>query len=100
MLYRYRIYQVNRDHYRDVAFRWYEDVKRDLGEPKRGWYDLVYSFESEDQLSPDMLYQKFNLARPDDFKGHSLSVSDVVMMDDGCWYCDAFGWVELDWRDQ
>jgi len=99
-MFTYRIYQVNEDYFRDVAFRWYDDVKKDLGEPKKEWYDLVYEFESEDQLSPDGLYEMFNLDRPEDFKGHSLSVSDVVEMNDGVWYCDSFGWVELDWRGE
>lgn len=102
----YRIYQVNKDHFRDVAFRDYENVKRDFGEPKRDWYDLVYEFESEDELTPDDLYRTFNLYQPDDFKGHSLSVSDVVEMvgtvesGDGYWYCDSFGWMELEWRGE
>ena len=28
----------------------------------------------------EQLYQKFNLARPTDYHGHSLSVSDVIML--------------------
>ena len=96
---KYRLYQVNEEHFRDVAFESYDRVKERLGEPQRDWYDCVYEFEWGDYITPDDLYEMFNLHRPEDFKGHSLSVSDVVEMPDGFWYCDSFGWVELDWRD-
>ena len=38
------------------------------------------------------LFEKFNLNRPADFKGHSLSVSDVVKLKTRYYYCDSFGW--------
>lgn len=47
----------------------------------------------------DMLFQKFNMDRPEDFIGHSLSVSDVVVLHDNthdyALYCDSLGWHEL-----
>ena len=43
-------------------------------------YELVYSAD----LSPDMtlgnIYDRFNIDHPKDFKGHSLSISDVVVL--------------------
>lgn len=33
--------------------------------------------------------------RPPDFKGHSLSVSDIVRLDSRLYYCDSVGWVLL-----
>ena len=58
-------------------------------------YDLVY----EAVLSPtdtlDSLYEKFNLSHPEDFTGHSLSVSDVIVIEqDGqqqAHFVDRFG---------
>ena len=51
-------------------------------------YDLVYEgsladIESREDLSEKLeaIYTKFNIARPEDFKGHSLSVSDVVVIE-------------------
>ena len=45
------------------------------------------------------LYQKFNFARPTDHHGHSLSVSDVIMLNqDGkisAHYVDSIGFKEL-----
>ena len=97
---KYRLYQVNEEHFRDVAFSSYYSVKRRCGEPRKEWYMCVYEFESDRELGPDDLYRMFNLNHPEDFKGRSLSVSDVVEMPDGYWYCDSFGWQELDWGDQ
>lgn len=58
-------------------------------------YNLVY----EGSLSPndtlDSLYEKFNLSHPEDFTGHSLSVSDVIVIEqDGqqqAYFVDRFG---------
>ena len=96
----YRLYQLKKEHFRGKAFLGYEETKRWNGEPQKDWYDCVYEFDADRELSPDDLYEKFNLFRPEDFKGHSLSVSDVVEMPDGVWYCDSFGWQELDWQKQ
>ena len=47
----------------------------------------------------EQLYQKFNFARPTDYHGHSLSVSDVIMLNqDGkisAHYVDSIGFKEL-----
>jgi len=96
----YRLYQLKREHFHEKAFEPYERVKKWYGEPGKEWYDLVYELSSEEELTPDDLYRTFNLDRPEDFKGHSLSVSDVVEMSDGFWYCDSFGWQELCWQKQ
>ena len=41
------------------------------------------------------LFYIFNINHPKDFKGHSLSVSDVVELDGKKYYCDSAGWQEL-----
>ena len=47
----------------------------------------------------DQIYEKFNLDRPEDFTGHSLSMSDVIVINDGdsvqAHYIDTFGFTEL-----
>lgn len=62
-------------------------------------YKKVYEGEIEslsilDAL--DDLFRKFNLNHPDDFHGHSMSVSDVVVLDGRMYYCDCFGWVDIE----
>ena len=47
----------------------------------------------------DMIYQRFNVDHPADFKGHSLSVSDIVALKQNgvvsCHYVDSIGFREL-----
>ena len=59
-------------------------------------YDKVYEAQAgKEDSSLDQIYMKFNVNRPSDFMGHSLSMSDVVVLnEDGkrtAWYCDSFG---------
>lgn len=62
-------------------------------------YSLVYSGTAEPGETLDSLYEKFNLFRPEDFTGHSLSVSDVIVWNDGkeakAYYVDSYGFKEL-----
>lgn len=70
-------------------------------------YDLVYSGALSPALAAcrtpeailEGLYTRFNLNRPDDFCGHSLSVSDVIALNlNGqmeCYYTDSFGFYKL-----
>ncbi len=59
--------------------------------------DLMYAGDTNDKLNG--LYQTFNINRPDDFYGHSLSKSDIVALkQDGVvsyHYVDGFGFKEL-----
>ena len=60
-------------------------------------YKEVYRGTGEYTL--DKLFEKFNLNHPADYKGHSLSVSDVVALKkDNEWvwyYCDSLGWQNI-----
>lgn len=44
----------------------------------------------------EKIYIKFNLNHPSDYKGRSLSVSDLVALEDtGTYFCDSFGWKKI-----
>lgn len=65
-------------------------------------YDEVYNGEVEGNTINGMLeelFEKFNIRHPEDFRGHSLSMSDVVKLSsankDRYYYCDTFGWVDI-----
>lgn len=63
-------------------------------------YDKVYEAQAgHDDSTLDQIYYKFNVNHPKDFCGHSMSVSDVVVLKvDGkrtAWYCDSFGFREV-----
>ena len=57
-------------------------------------YELVYTAPLTEQDSLESIYTRFNIDRPADFKGHSLSVSDIVVLHqdgkDTAHYCDRF----------
>ncbi len=62
-------------------------------------YVPVYTGESDIQIDwklLDELFNKFNVNHPEGFAGHSMSVSDIVVIEDKdekfYWYCDSFGW--------
>ena len=63
-------------------------------------YKKVYEGEVELKDTPlrvlEELYQKFNLHHPEDYTGHSISTSDVVILDGVKYYCDSYGWVNID----
>ena len=40
------------------------------------------------------IFTLLNVNHPEDYTGHSLSVSDIVVLNDKKYYCDSYGWVE------
>ena len=59
--------------------------------------DLDRGGDTQDKLNE--LYETFNIRRPEDFRGHSLSVSDIVALKQNgvvsCHYVDSWGFKEL-----
>ena len=41
------------------------------------------------------LFMKFNTMRPEGYKGHSLSVSDIIEIDGSNYYCDNTEWIKI-----
>lgn len=63
-------------------------------------YDKVYeSVAGTDDNTLDKIFVKYNINHPKDFQGHSLSMSDVVVVNEGgkrsAWYCDSFDFKPL-----
>ena len=61
----------------------------------RADYDLIYTAPLTEKDTLDGIYERFNIQRPADFTGHSLSVSDVVVLNDGS-TVKATMWTALD----
>lgn len=65
----------------------------------KGNYDLVYTAPLSDIDTLEDIYRRFNNDHPKDFTGHSLSVSDVVILRHGdrqtAHYCDSYGFREV-----
>lgn len=97
---RYALYQLNTES-KDVPYDFMGmDFVKDHGmEVTAADYKCVYSGILHDSVSLDELYSIFNQNHPADFKGHSMSVSDVVIVNrDGdmkAYYVDSFGFADL-----
>lgn len=97
---RYGIYQINSgQEERGYQFLSLEAAK-EMGFTVDGKdYQMVYSERLREATTLDNLFERFNIERPNDFTGHSMSVSDVIIMNRGgrltAYYVDSFGFTEL-----
>ena len=94
------IYQIiARDPEHDYRFMGLDYVQKKGMTVSRADYDLIYAAPLTDKDTLDGIYERFNIQRPADFTGHSLSVSDVVVLNDGstvkAYYVDSIGFAEL-----
>ena len=98
------IYQIRRGGELDAyRFMNYDYLQSKGVTPERGGYDAIYTGGFMDygnaKTNLDMIYQRFNVDHPADFKGHSLSVSDIVALKQNgvvsCHYVDSIGFREL-----
>lgn len=93
----FSIYQLKHgDETRDLRFEPYDRLQATGNVVDKANYELVYSAELTPGTSLEDIYTRFNIDHPKDFKGHSLSVSDVVVLhqngQDTAHYVDSFGY--------
>ena len=96
----FSIYQLKQgDETRDFRFEPYDRLQAAGNAVDKANYELVYSAELTPGTSLEDIYTRFNIDHPKDFKGHSLSVSDVVVLhqngQDAAHYVDSFGYKEV-----
>ena len=100
-----KIYQIdsNKDD-RKLKFLNYEcTIKRTGGMIASDCYSCVYSGEVDCKGLEDV-YRKFNVDKPDSFKGHSMSVSDIVevvesdKIESGFYFCDSIGFKKVGFK--
>lgn len=93
-----KIFQINTDRDKNknkfMAYGWIKEFDFSI-------YDEVWSGKPKWETLED-IFEIFNLHHPEDFNGHSLSVSDIVQIinepdkeEDGFYFCDSFGWRKL-----
>ena len=98
----FEIYQIKGgEETRDYRFEPFERLTAVGKKPEFANYEKVYE-ANEAMLTGKSTNEKlesafyiFNQERPDDFRGHSLSVSDVVVMNDTAYYVDSVGFRQL-----
>ena len=77
----FSIYQLkDGDETRDYRFEPYDRLQAAGLAVDRANYELVYTASLAPGTSLDDIFTRFNIDHPKDFKGHSLSVSDVVVL--------------------
>ena len=93
----FSIYQLKRgDETRDLRFEPYDRLTATGHAVDPANYDLIYSAPLAPGTSLEDIFTRFNIDHPKDFKGHSLSVSDVVVLhqngQDTAHYVDSIGY--------
>ena len=109
---KYGIYQLKHNPELDhLRFEGTESLKR-MGITKNNFdaikpenYELIYVgelSELQEQIQGETLeviYEKFNIDHPEDYRGHSLSVSDIVVLhqngENSAHFVDSFGFTRL-----
>lgn len=114
------IYQIRKDidERRDLSFLDYNSVCKQIKRFNNisdedefnfrsyldNYYEKIYEYDEDTKLSNEelldtIIWPKFNRGTkpdtPEDFKGHSLSTSDIVSLDGKLYYCDSFGWIDI-----
>lgn len=77
---KFSIYQLNENAPRMFRFNEYEKIQSSISIAELP-YDKVYDAELTEDMSLEDIFRIFNIDHPDDFKGHSLSVSDIVVLE-------------------
>ena len=100
----YAIYQLKRDDATtDIRFMNSEYLKSKGIEPQYENYELIYTgalaSDGSQMEKLENLYRIFNIEHPQDFTGHSLSISDIVALKQAgvvsYHYVDSVGYKEL-----
>ena len=96
----FSIYQIKGgDETRDFRFEPYDRLQAAGNVVDRANYELVYSAPLAPETSLEDIYTRFNIDHPKDFKGHSLCVSDVVVLhqdgQDAAHFVDSVGFREV-----
>ena len=96
----FSIYQLKRgDETRDFRFEPYDRLQATGLAVDPANYDLIYTAPLAPDMSLDDIFTRFNIDHPADFKGHSLSVSDVVVLhqagQDTAHYVDSVGYQQV-----
>lgn len=89
---------------RDIPYAWMRwSYAQDKFNPDD--YEKIYE-DARKKVDLDLLYQEFNTNHPIDFTGHSLSVSDIIIIQteekEDVYYVDSIGFKEItkEWNEK
>ena len=100
----YKIYQLpSGDEYHGIRYSSKQTIEKEGIQLNQEDYELIYEgslSEFPDDNPLDFIYQRFNIGdKPDGYKGRSLSVSDVIVIDKNgeqqAYFCDRYGFADM-----
>lgn len=103
----FAILQLSFDRPEVTAYERFESLDRLARQGKKPnpeHYDVIYVaplplYDGDIDIMLEKMYTRFNIDHPDDYRGHSLSVSDIVALRRNgvvsCHYVDSIGFREL-----
>ncbi len=97
---RYGIFQLKSDEkLRDYRFVSADTLKKHSLYVDRENYNGVYRGRLKESETLEDIYQRFNIDQPEDFRGHSLSVSDIICIKNNgtttAYYVDKVGFTKV-----
>lgn len=102
---RFQIYQFDRDQlrndeetrdvWRNALLGWDYFAEKYPDEKPWDKYSQTYEYDDDDENLEEVFY-RFNEKRPEDFRGYSLSVGDIVVRDGQAYMVDTFGFTPVD----
>ena len=100
----YKIYQLpSSDEYHGIRYSSKQTIEQEGIQLNHEDYELIYEgslSEFSEEHTLDFIYQRFNVGeKPDGYKGRSLSVSDVIVIDKNdkqqAYFCDRLGFADM-----
>lgn len=91
-----KVYQINPElDQHSTLFRSYDGAMKSAGRIDPSIYKTIFD-GNVDAKDLEDVFAVLNFSQPVGYNGHFLSVSDIVEMEGGgCFYCDSFGFQEL-----
>ncbi|WP_214771558.1 YodL domain-containing protein [Exiguobacterium sp. s133] len=94
---KFKLFQLKRSFWRSNSMS--KILKRDKIQVNLNNYVVAYEGEIEQEGSKpplEELFYKFNMDYPENFEGRSMSVSDIIFIDNKYYFCDSIGWEKLE----
>ena len=94
---RTKIYQIDKDTF-GTKFMDYDFTTQKSGEIRPELYQEVFNADIDEE-NLEEVYTRFNSTHHPLFRGHSLSVSDIVVNDKGAFFVDSIGFKKIDFDE-
>ena len=94
----WKIYQINSDKDTErVKFRGFDELEYIGVKVNPEIYNCVFVGELPETDLEDM-FARFNTVGHPDYIGHSMSVSDVLVNENGAYFCDNIGFKKIEFN--